>query len=332
MSMIEVIKQLFKTLDRVLNGEKLQKPEEKIPLDIHADYSKFIHVPSLIDIDSAVRRMPIPADEFHNHLRFIDLRSELEREKIYTELKLTRLVEHSQLNEQATQTLLDNTRQANATVQGVLTLAMTICMVHEKFDLNQLQVFDSVIAGCTIPINQRYSFNMPNSELQMMCGMLSWLQKIEANKPLWSMVSDATKSLHDLKNANAGLEYMVRVSMNLPNEDDFVVTSSSLGVVSLNENNLDHITIDDFRFSKSNCHHPNRPVEKRFMIIIFSHAYTFANRLNFNVNYAYPHFSNSFGRHFAKNLYNLMVFMARPDSIKSTLADVLPLLKRFNQN
>lgn len=326
--MIEVIKELFKTLDRTLNGEKLSKPEVKQPLDVHADYSKFIDVSSLIDVDRALCRKPIPADEYHKHLRYLDLSHDSKQDRIYNMLNISRLLEHMQLDEPTTRTLIENSRRAKASIQGLLSLAITLCMVHEKFDLNNLKGSDSLEAGCSIPVNQRYSFNMPNSELQMFVGMLSWMQRIEADKPLWQMACEATKTLRELKNANVGLEYLVRVDSGLPNEDDFVVLNSTLGNVSLNENELRHIAIEDFRFSKTNSHTFNRSFEK-FDIVIISHAYTFANRFNFNISYAFPHFSSRFGRNFAKNLYNLIVFMSKVDSNQSTLADVLHLLKRY---
>jgi hypothetical protein len=159
----------------------------------------------------------------------------------------------------------------------------------------------------------------------VVCGSsaLIWPQDITANDHLWDLASLATKRIHELRNENYGLKWLVQLSNSIMPQL-YSIMSSSMGVISLNENQLERLNIRDLRFLGSAYEVPTDSVS------CMTHAITFKNRFTFNLSYTYPAMTREWAKNFSENMLKIIRhFSSENRESNPTVLEILGELKKF---
>lgn len=308
-----VLKYILGSLDSILSGSQIDTPESKPFLNVHETFEH------LYDINS-LKSESVIQDEFHLNLNTIKSEENVKEEFSQN----TSYSCYYQFDEEQTKSLLNNCRANKTTIQGVISLAVTIALINEKIDLTTI---DSGYVEClnSVPCDMRYYFGLEYDDLIKGAASLCWMQKVD-NGNLWKMASEATEKMRELKQSNDGLKWWTKINNGIKRHD-YVVVSSSIGVISLNEDNLKNIKINDVRFFGSGPYSElNSDDDPRFLVI---HAFTFANRLTINSSFSFPSFDTKWGKNYFNNVVAILIQLSKCKSAKLDLNEIVPFLKKF---
>lgn len=231
--------------------------------------------------------------------------------------------EYIQLSENESKSLFENCKANKVTVQGVLSTINLICMLNETMDLGDL---NGTIKCMNMALcDMRYYFGLDTDDVIKGAAYMQWLQTPNKDEDLWELALSTTKSIHEMKKANVGLEFWFRSKNGLELNSEYG-DISSLGKISLGENLLKHIKIEDLKFFVTN----SQEIFQNGPSAVYSEAYTFNNKLNLSLCYTFPNFSNKFAQHFLSNFCLLLKqFSMKTEPI--ILKVLIPLLKKFKQ-
>ncbi|CAF0967401.1 unnamed protein product [Brachionus calyciflorus] len=306
-----ILKDIITNLENIL-CDKIELKDRKKFLNIHENIS---HNFCLDDLKAG----PWYENEFQRL-------ENIPRENIIEEKfkNLSYNFEFFQFDEETSLKIIQNCKLNKCSVQAIFSLASTIALVNEKIDLKSIS--DKIECLNSIPCDMRYYFGLDLEDLIKGAASLCWLQQLGKNDNLWSVAEQTTKVIHDMKNSNEGIKWWLKC-LNGYNLSKYSHIASSLGKISLSEENLRNIKIMDLRFS---CSTPYKAIndvffknsESRFQMM---HVFTYSNRLTFNFCCSYPTFSSEWTKRFFQNVKNIMLSFKQENLF---LDDVIPLLLR----
>lgn len=102
--------------------------------------------------------------------------------------------------------------------------------------------------------------------------------------------------------------------------------AGTFGVLSLDEDNLNRVKINDLRFMLSISASSNSNVDNSTNVF----AYTFMNRLLISFQFSYPKLGSDWGEMYADNFYDILKCFAEQSDQHLTLKSVIDRLKRFD--
>lgn len=334
LSMFGVVQDLFTHLDSIIVENKPSQQQPIIiqphPLDIFKKFDETINLDSIMDVDSLKKHQPLQIDQFHHFYSSLDMRSESDDHE-HVLLKSSKLFVFShflKLDETSSQTLFENCRKMKCSIQGMQSLAFALCLINEKLNLISDNVKNINLFNL-IPCNVRPFFDVPNNDLMICFGILSWYENLDLSEPLWKLASKMTQKIKEMQNANEGMKYWAQHKYNLEFEDHRL-SCSSLGILKLGADYLSQIEIKDVRFFVSPFRESLIANESSANNYVYSYSFTCLKRFHFNVSHSYPRISAKFGRHLARNMCEIVRFFSRPESLNSYLKDLNCFLRKYD--
>lgn len=284
----EVLKDLLMNFDNIFSNTSIKK-DSKSMLNIHSNFDHSFDLNQL-------KFEPI----FENEFQQIDYMPRQNRvEEKYNNLSY--FFEFFQLNEQLTNKILENCKLKKCTVQALFSLCSTLALIDEKISLKNLN--EPIECLNSIPCDMRYYFGLEPSDLIKSAASLCWVQKISRDQDLWSIAQEITEKIRKMKSSDEGIKWWLKCLNNFPLHK-YLHIASSIGKVSLSEENLKHIQVIDLRFSCSTPYdHLNKIIFKnnisRFQMM---HIITFKNKLSANFCYSYPTFCSLWANKFFQKI------------------------------
>lgn len=295
-------------LNELIKGSLILHIESKPFIDIHETFEHSINVESL-------KNEPLFSCQYQDYVKNLIIPEE-------NPLSLSRLSEFMQLDEKTTESFLKNCKLNKSTVQGAFSIAVTLVLMNEKINLSDIDE-PTTCLNC-IPCNMRYLFDLKNDDLIYSVGNFSWNQVIKnKHQRVWDLISDATKTVHELKDSNEGLKWWVKFKHSIQYQEATVV-SSSMGFIDLEQEKLDVIKLKELRFFTST--YESKPNLSNFMI---AHTFTFLKKLYFNLSYVYPNMNRKWARNFAENLYKIIEHLSKKDSESTNLIEISKILHKI---
>ena len=199
--------------------------------------------------------------------------------------------EFYQFDEETTKNLVQNCRQHNATVQGAVSIATLVGLLYtHKTDVSNSRV------KCinSVPCNMRGLIEPKLSSEDCVCGSaaLIWAQDVKGDDALWTLVTNATKNIHELRDTGYGLKWWMKIVNSLPMQQ-YSIMSSSIGLIDLKEQSLKKITLNDVRMMGGSYKLMKNNAGN------MTHVFTSLNRLTVVMSYTYPALSKEWARKFA---------------------------------
>ena len=315
-----VLNAILKHVDNYISGINANENiESRRFVDVHNELKH------TFDIE-ALKSEPLLIDEFHKHLRFLNLKEESKKDADYL-LNLSRNCEFFQLDESKSKELIQNAKKNKSSIQGVLSTAVTLSLMNEISDFSNLN--EPVECLNSIPCNMRYLYEgLTNEDFFYSVGFLMWKQKVKKEERVWDVAAQTTQSIAKSKADGDGLKWWVKFKHQLPTFENFSVLCSSVGVLPKDES-LKNIKIEDLRFFNSAYNYANS-TENFQPNYLQAHAVTFDNRFTFNISYTYPTLSVRWGQNFGKNLYAIIDQLAGKDSEELTVEKLGSILTKYN--
>lgn len=294
----EVLKDILINLDDIISN-KVIKLNPKFMKNIH------VNIDHSFDLDQ-LKLEKVFEDEYQR-LDYLPREDRIEKKFE----NLSYFFDFFQLDEQLTQKILQNCKLKKCTVQALFSLSSTLALIDEKIGLNNLN--ESVDCLNSIPCDMRYYFGLEQTDLVKSAASLCWIQCFSIKKDLWSVSKEITDKIRSMRESNEGIKWWLRFLNNFPLQK-YLHIASSIGKVSLGEENLMHLKIDDLRFSCSTPYdYLNKFIfknnESQFQMM---HILTFNQKLTANFCYSYPTFSSSWGKSFFKKIELIFTSFENP--------------------
>lgn len=102
--------------------------------------------------------------------------------------------------------------------------------------------------------------------------------------------------------------------------------AGTFGVLSLDEDNLNRVKINDLRFMLSMSVSSNSNVDNSTNVF----AYTFMNRLLLSFQFSYPKLGSVWGEMYADNFYEILTCFVTQNDQQLKLKSVVDRLKRLD--
>ena len=284
----EVLKDILMNLDNIFSNRIIKK-DSKSMLNIHSHFNHSFDLNQL-KLETV----------FENEYQQIDYMPR--QNKIEEKYKnLSYFFDFFQLNEEITNKILENCKIKKCTIQALFSLCSTLALIDEKIGLENLN--EPIECLNSIPCDMRYYFGLEPSDLIKGAASLCWMQKISREKDLWSIAEEITDKIHKMKSSHEGIKWWLKCLNNF-SLHKYLHIASSIGKISLGEENLKHIQLTDLRFS---CSTPYGSLNKiifknnisRFQMM---HLITFKNKLSANFCYSYPTFCSLWAKNFFKKI------------------------------
>ncbi|RNA25404.1 alcohol acetyltransferase [Brachionus plicatilis] len=291
----EVLKDILMNLECIISNRTTESAPKSM-LNIHLDFKHSFDL-------KEIKLEPV----FENEYQLINyMPGEVKIEDKFKNLSY--YFEFFQLNEELTEKILQNCKSKNCTVQALFSLCSTLALIDEKTGLRNLN--ESVECLNSIPCDMRYYFNLEKSDLVKSAASLCWMQNISTHCDLWSIAKEITEKIGKMRDSNEGIKWWLKCLNNFPLHKYYHV-ASSIGKVSLDQENLIHIKVTDLRFS---CSTPYDSLNKiifkntisRFQMM---HVITFNKKLTGNFCYSYPTFSSSWDKEIRFNKNKIIVIL-----------------------
>jgi hypothetical protein len=339
--MISVLNDFFTHMNTLLNDTSLQPIEPHYPMDIHANFESLIDLSSILNLDEFKKQRALSVDDVHRYYSNLDMSAEtlLTEANLAQANKLYNFSHFCQMDAETSRNFLDNCHKMQRTVQSIQLLSYTICLLNEYLATNSSngrylsEIKETLEFFNFIPCDMRPLFGLPKTELLECFGMLKWHETLTPNETLWKIGRRITERLQTMKRSNEGIKYWVQCKYGLEIED-LGLTCSSLGKLKVGEEPpLNKIKLEEIRFFTSSFRDDHEVVNSRrdcyMYCCVFFYVFTFLGKINMNFSHGYPYVSTRFGAHIARNLFELIRFFSKPDSINATILDLDTLLPQY---
>jgi hypothetical protein len=304
------IKDLCFYLDSILSDSVENDIKSRIFHNIHGNYDIF-------DLDSLKKEKLI--DNTIEGLKPLSLLSD--------DSSINPIIESvfHQLNENLTKSLIENCKKNKPTIQGVLSTALALSLLKDKLD-NLSDEPIRLVNSC--PCNMRDMLKPKLEKEDIVCGSaaLIWLDEINASSVLWDLALNTTNSIKKARDDNYGYKWWIKLKNSIPFQQ-YSIMGSSMGVVTLNENELKNLKIIDLRFLGSAYSLPKNSAS------CMTHAFTFLNKFTFNLSYTYPGLSKLWADNFSNNILVILEYFAKNDCAdQTTVSGIWEKMGKFIRN
>lgn len=322
-----ILKDLLYFIDLDIRGENPGEVVSKSS-EMVLDLPNILKFPYNVD---SLRTEPVHKCLFHAHLMSID-RRETDQEKLSV-LQCAYPSEFEKLDKDKTRRLLANCKANRVTVQGVLSVANMLALINERMDLHDLNNSDTVIECLNVAIiDMRYIFGKELDDVFKAVSSLAWMQRLERDHldNMWKLANSVSERLKEMKEQREGLKWWAK-SMNSVELPKLFSFCSSIGVVSLGEETLKRIAIEDFRFNlgvtREHFNLLNSTIENYTNV----HAFTFRDKLTLVFGHSFPSLSIAWSKNFFNNI--LAIIEAYSDNAGLfSLESVAHKIKKFEHS
>ena len=223
-----------------------------------------------------------------------------------------------QFDEATTNSLVTECKKNSVTIQAVLSTAIMLSHLNYRKETSGGKFLNSC------PCNMRSYLSGINSE-EIICGSaaLIWEYDVDLSEPFWSVAQKTNASLKSAIASNYGFKWWVKLANSIATQS-YSVMGSSMGIVSLNEDKLKRIKINDLRFLGSSYKLP--PSIAGTMV----HAFTFMNRFTMNFSYTFPALSEKWGRTYSENIWSILKHVAEGKLDKTNLKEIIGQLEKHD--
>lgn len=151
---------------------------------------------------------------------------------------------------------------------------------------------------------------------------MSWVQNLKISDPIWKLAQTASEEVVRRKSSNEGLKNWTKLLHGI-DQVKACMYATSMGKVSINEEQLKSIRINDLRFFASTSGVEFRPNGEQTPNIGYMHTFTFQNRLNLTFTHSFPRLSYKWGEEYLNRIVFIIHRFLEGDEKSPLLKDLL---------
>lgn len=308
--LFQMIRDLTAYLDSILSGDQ-PKVESKEFYDIHGNYEHSFDLNEL-------KTEPVVTEIFES-VKASD--SDDNKDLESTSPTVTCISNFFQMDEATTKKLIVECKKYNVTIQSILSTATMLAQLNNKNLPENPATFFNSCPCCMRP------YVAPLKHDDIVCGSaaLIWPYRVNLSDSFWTVAQQTKDSIRDCIANKSAFKWWVKLANSIPTQP-YSIMSSSMGIVSLNDDSFRNLRIKDMRFLGS-AYSLNSTA-----CGVMTHAFTFKNRFTMNFSFTFPILSETWGQTFSGNMWRVLELAANGKlDEKTCLKDVIDKMEKHKK-